>query len=63
MHESRDSLINNGVAQPISKQRIAEYVPAATTTHATIEVLLETVFSTWSVQRGDKEDNWGDGVS
>jgi hypothetical protein len=25
----------------------------------TIEVLLETVFSTRSMQRGDKEDNWG----
>jgi hypothetical protein len=27
-------------------------------THATIEVLLETMFSTWPVQRGYKEDNW-----
>jgi hypothetical protein len=30
--------------------------------HASIalELLLETVFSTWSVQRGYLEDNWGD---
>jgi hypothetical protein len=27
--------------------------------HATIKVLLKTVFSTRSVQRGYKEDNWG----
>jgi hypothetical protein len=27
-------------------------------THATIEVLLETVVSTRSVQKGCKEDNW-----
>jgi hypothetical protein len=32
-------------------------------THATIELLLETVFSNQSVQRGYKEDNWGDQVS
>jgi hypothetical protein len=25
----------------------------------TIELILETVFSTWSVQRGYKEDKWG----
>jgi hypothetical protein len=29
----------------------------------TIELLLETVFSTRSVQRGYKEDNWGDPVA
>jgi hypothetical protein len=31
--------------------------------HATIKVLLEPVFSTQSVQRGYKEDNWGNRVS
>jgi hypothetical protein len=29
----------------------------------TIKLLLETVFSTWCVQRGYKKDNWGDPVS
>jgi hypothetical protein len=38
-------------------------VPAATDKHATIEVLLETVFSIQSAQRGYKEDNWGNRVS
>jgi hypothetical protein len=41
----------------ISRQRLGKQVPAAMDTHATIEVLLETVFSTWSVQRCYKEDN------
>jgi hypothetical protein len=31
----------------------------ATDTLATIEVLLETLFSTQSMQRDYKEDNWG----
>jgi hypothetical protein len=31
-------------------------------THATIQLLLETVFSTRSLQRGYKEDDWGDRV-
>jgi hypothetical protein len=31
--------------------------------HATIEVLLKTMFSTRSAQRGYKEDNWGNRVS
>jgi hypothetical protein len=49
--------------QPLSRQRIGKYVPAATNTHTTIELLLETVFYTWSVQSGYKEDNSGDPVS
>jgi hypothetical protein len=32
-------------------------------TSTTIELLLEIVFSTRSMQRGHKEDNWGDPVS
>jgi hypothetical protein len=31
--------------------------------HVTIEILLETVFSTRSVQRGYKKDIWGNRVS
>jgi hypothetical protein len=47
----------------VYRQRISKHVPAATNTHATIELLLETMFSTQSVQRGHKEDIWGDPVS
>jgi hypothetical protein len=35
----------------VSWQRLGEHIPVATDTHATIEILLETVFSTRSVQR------------
>jgi hypothetical protein len=41
----------------VSKQRLGKHVPGATDKHATIEVMLETVFSTRSVQRAYKEDN------
>jgi hypothetical protein len=41
-----------------ARQRIGKHVPAAMNTYATIELLLETVFSTRSVQRGYNEDNW-----
>jgi hypothetical protein len=33
----------------VSRQRIDKYIPAATDTHARIEILLETVFSGRSV--------------
>jgi hypothetical protein len=48
--------------QPVSRQRIGKHVPAATNMNTTIELLLETVFSTRSVQYGYKEDSWGDQV-
>jgi hypothetical protein len=41
---------------------LVKHVPAATDTHATIEVLLETVFSIRSVKRDYKEDKWGNRV-
>jgi hypothetical protein len=44
--------------QPVSRQRIGKHVPAAMNTHATTELLLETVFSNRAVQRSYKEDNW-----
>jgi hypothetical protein len=47
----------------VSRQRIGKHVPAATNTHTTIVLLLETVFYTRSVQSGYKEENWGDPVS
>jgi hypothetical protein len=54
--------MNNGVMQPVSRRRIGKHVPAAMNTHSTIELLLETAFSTRSVQSGYKEDNWGEPV-
>jgi hypothetical protein len=39
-----------------------EHVPAATNTHATLEVLAETVFSTRSVPWGYMQGNWGNQV-
>jgi hypothetical protein len=54
--------INNGVMQPVARQRIG-HVPAETSTHATIELWLETVLSARSVQSGYKEDNWGGPIS
>jgi hypothetical protein len=46
----------------VSRQRLSKDVPAATDTNETIEVLLETVFSALSVQRGYKTDNLGNRV-
>jgi hypothetical protein len=40
-----------------SMQRLSKLVSAATGTHATIEVLMETMFSIRLVQRGYKEGN------
>jgi hypothetical protein len=42
---------------------MGKHVPTAMNMHATIELLLETVFCTQCVQRGYKEDNWGIPVS
>jgi hypothetical protein len=44
-------------------QRLGKHFPAATDAHATIEVLLETGFSTQSVPRGYKEDNLANQVN
>jgi hypothetical protein len=43
-------------------QQLSKHVLAARNMHITIELLLETVFSTRSMQRGCKEDDWGDPV-
>jgi hypothetical protein len=55
-------LANGSETTFYSRKRLGNHVPAATDTHATIEVLLEKVFFTRSVQRGYKEDNWGNRV-
>jgi hypothetical protein len=47
----------------VSMQRLGKHVPAATDMHETTDVLLETVFYTQPVQRGYKEDKWGNRVS
>jgi hypothetical protein len=45
--------------QPVSSQRIGKHDPVATNTDTTMELLLEIVFPTLSVQNGYKEDNLG----
>jgi hypothetical protein len=55
--EKQPSLANGSETTLVSRQWLGKHVPAATDMHATIEVLLETVFSTRPVQRGYKEDN------
>jgi hypothetical protein len=41
----------------VSRKRLDKHIPMATNTHETIEIRLETVFSTRSVLRVYKEDN------
>jgi ParB-like chromosome segregation protein Spo0J len=54
--EKQSLLANGSETIFVSRQRLGKHVPAAMDTYVTIEVLLETVFSTRSVQRGHKED-------
>jgi hypothetical protein len=61
--EKQTLLANGSETAFVSRQRLGKHVPAATDTHATIQVSLETVFSTRAVQRGYKEDIWGNRVS
>jgi hypothetical protein len=61
--EKQPLLANGSETTVVSRQRIGKHFPAATDTHATIEVLLERVFSTLSVQRSYKEDSCGNRVS
>jgi hypothetical protein len=57
--EKRLLLANGSETTFVGRQRLGKLVPAATDKRATIEILLETVFSTRPVQRGNKEDKWG----
>jgi hypothetical protein len=41
----------------IYRERFSKHVPIATDMYATIEVLLESVFSAQPMQRGYKDDN------
>jgi hypothetical protein len=56
-------LANGSETTFVSRQRLRKHVPAAMDMHAIIKILLETVFSTRSVQCGYKEDKWGNRVS
>jgi sarcosine oxidase delta subunit len=48
--------------QAVSRQRIGKHVSAVTNMSTIIDILLETVFYTRSVQSGYKEDNWEERV-
>jgi hypothetical protein len=61
--EKHPLLANGSETAFVSRQRLGKHVPAAMDTHATVEVLLETVFSTRSVQKSYKEGNWCNRVS
>jgi hypothetical protein len=56
-------LANSSETTFISMQWLGKHVPVATDMHTMTEVLLETVFSTRSVQKDYKEDNWANQVS
>jgi hypothetical protein len=59
----KELLLSNGSEIAfVSRQRLSKHVPASKYTLTTIEVLLETMFSARPMQRGYKEDNWGDQV-
>jgi hypothetical protein len=49
--EKQTLLANDPETTFVSRKRLGKHVPAATDTLATIELLLETAFSTRSVQR------------
>jgi hypothetical protein len=48
--EKKPLLANGSESTFVSRQGLGKHVPAAKIEHATIEVLLETVFSTPSLQ-------------
>jgi hypothetical protein len=54
--EKQPLLANGSETTFVSWQRLGIQVPAATDTHATIDVLLKTVFSTRSVERSYTEE-------
>jgi hypothetical protein len=57
--EKQPLLVNGSETIFVSRQRHGKHVPAETDTHATIELLLETVFSARAMQRSYKEVDWG----
>jgi hypothetical protein len=57
--EKRPLLANGYEKTFVSGQRFGKHVLVSTYTHATIDVLYGTMFSTRSVQRRYRKDNWG----
>jgi hypothetical protein len=57
--EKQSWLANDSETTFISRQLLGKHIPVATDMYATIEVLLETLFSIRSMLTGYKEDNWG----
>jgi hypothetical protein len=55
----KETAVANGSKTLVSGQWLGKHIPIAADTHATILVLLETMSSTWSMQRCYKEENWG----
>jgi hypothetical protein len=58
-----EPLMANSSETFVSRQWLGNHISAATDTHATVEVQLEMLFSALSVQRGYKEDKWGNQIS
>jgi hypothetical protein len=61
--EKQSLLANGSKTAIVSRERLGKYVSMATDKHVATEVVLETVFSNRSVQKGYKEDNWSNRVS
>jgi hypothetical protein len=55
----KQPLLANSSETFVPRQWLGKHIPATADTYTTTEELLETVFSTWSMQKGYKEDNWG----
>jgi hypothetical protein len=58
--EQRNQVLGiiTAACRAVSRQGLGKHVPASTNTHSNITGLLETMFSTSSVQRGYKEEIW-----
>jgi hypothetical protein len=61
--EKQPLLANGSETAFVSRQRLGKHVPAATDTHATIEVLLGNMFSARSMKKAYKKDKWGNRIS
>jgi hypothetical protein len=61
--EKQPPLANDSETTFVSRQWLSKRIPSTADTHATTEELLEMVFSTQSMQKDYKEDNWGKDVS
>jgi hypothetical protein len=49
---ARQQIVNKEEFMAAARERLGKHVPAATDTRATIQELLETVLSTWSMKGG-----------